>query len=87
MVLDRPAERTANALDGEVEHAVAAAHCQLDRGAVENGALDNAQSRGGRDLGEILAPPGGEIIEHGHRVAVRNQPVDEMASRGSRRLR
>src|SRR5262245_19521185 len=78
MVLDRPAERTANALNCEVKHAVAVAHCKLDGGALENGALDNAQSRGARDLGEILAPTGGEIIEHGHRVAIRNQPVDEM---------
>src|SRR5262249_44351875 len=78
MVLDRPAERTANALNREVKHAVATAHCKLDSGAIEDGALDNAQSRGDRDLGQILAPPSREIIEHGHRVAIPNHPLGEM---------
>jgi hypothetical protein len=78
MVLDRMAERTANALNREVKHTVAAAHGKLDGGAIEDGALDNAQPRGARDLGEILAPSSGEIIEHGHRVVIRNQPVDQM---------
>src|SRR5262249_54079142 len=76
VVLDRPAERTTNTLDGEMEYPVTAAHRQFDCGGVENGALDNAQLREACDFSKILTPPSGEIIEHGHRFATPNQPVD-----------
>src|SRR5262249_61113776 len=68
VVFDWPAQRTANTLDGEMEHTVTAAHRQFDCDRIENGTLDDAQPRGLRGLGEILAPAGREIIEDGNGV-------------------
>src|SRR5262249_58142721 len=49
VVLDRPAERTANTLDGEMEYPVTAAHRQFDCGGGAKGSLHQSPMPGSRD--------------------------------------
>src|SRR5262249_58442965 len=57
VVLDRPAERTANTLDGEMEYPVTAAHRQFDCGGGRKGAPPKAPFREPAPSPPILTPP------------------------------
>src|SRR5207245_2833858 len=53
------------------------AKCLLDELFVRNGSFDNGQVRVGW---QVLAAPGGEVVEDEHRVAPRQQAVGQIGS-------
>ena len=65
---------------GEMEHSIAVAHKGVDQRVVEDGPFDNAYAVTLGVAPDIAAASGGEIVEDGHRIAMLDQAIDEMAT-------
>jgi methylmalonyl-CoA mutase cobalamin-binding subunit len=64
---------------GKMEDAVVAFDEMVHQLFIQDRVLDDAHRRGIRVLSQVAEAPGREVVEDGHRVAARNQPVDDMA--------
>ena len=64
----------------EMEHSIAVTHERVDQRIVEDRSFDDAYGVAVGVAPDVAAASGGEIVENGHRVAMVDQAIDEMAA-------